>query len=216
MKGGGMIAEDQQHPIRQSPYTAALGEIIYCKGGVPTEIFALCRGWALRFVQLADGRRQNLAVLLPGDLCVTALFQEKLYYSVEALTDVRITRFGRDDLKKRILGDPSLLEIVGRACAAELRDMDERAADLGRRSAEERVTHLILSLVNRLSAHRPRPSQQYAFPLLQRHIADLTGLTSVHVSRVMSEFRNDGIMKLARGILTIANPTELERIARLA
>jgi CRP-like cAMP-binding protein len=216
MKVNGVIAGDKPNPIPQSPYIAAHGEIIYSKGGVATDIFALCRGWALRFVQLADGRRQNLAVLLPGDLCVTALFQEKLHYSIEALTDVQITRFGLDDLKKRILGDPNVLETVGRACAAELRDIDERVTDLGRRSAEERVAHLILGLVNRLSEHRLRPNQQYAFPLLQRHIADLTGLTSVHVSRVMSEFRNDRIMKLARGILTIVNPTELERIARLA
>ena len=38
-------------------------------------------------------------VLLPGDLCPTALFQEKLHYSVEAVTDVCITRFGRDDVR---------------------------------------------------------------------------------------------------------------------
>jgi CRP-like cAMP-binding protein len=215
MRGPSQAPEHCPYPVRQSPYNAEANEVIYSREAMPGEVFAVCQGWALRFVELIDGRRQNLAVLLPGDISVAALFEDKLHFSVQAITKLRITRFTRADLKKRILSDVHTFELMGRAFATELQDVDERAVDLGRRTAEERVTHLILGLVDRMSGHRVRPNHPYVFPLLQRHIADLTGLTPVHVSRVMTEFRNAGLMKLAKGFLTITHLAELEQIARL-
>jgi CRP/FNR family transcriptional regulator, anaerobic regulatory protein len=73
----------------------------------------------------------------------------------------------------------------------------------------------MVGLVERISAYRIGPDGRYPFPLLQRHIADLTGLTHVHVSRVLSEFRDAGVMNLSKGYLTIVNLTDLERIAQL-
>jgi len=98
-----------------------------------------------------------------------------------------------------MLRDPKLLETLARACAAEQRDVEERAVNLGRRTAEERLCHLLLGLTNRLSERRLRANHPYAFPLLQRHIADLTGLTFVHVSRVLTELRNARVVDVSYG-----------------
>ena len=80
------------------------------------------------------------------------------------MTDLRITRFLRADLKKRILPNPNMLEIMGNVSAAEQRDIDERAADLGRRSAEQRGARLMVGLVERISAYRIGPDRRYPFP----------------------------------------------------
>jgi CRP-like cAMP-binding protein len=208
----GVSPVSKEGHFRQIPYAAAANEIIYSEKTTPGDVFAVCQGWALRFVELADGRRQNLAVLLPGDICVATLFEDELHFSVQAVTQLRITRFAGADLTRRILSDAHTLELYGKACAAQLRDVDERAVDLGRRSAEER---LILGLVDRLSEHRVLENHPYAFPLLQRHVADLTGLTPVHVSRVMTEFRNAGLIRLTKRSLLITNLTGLERIGQL-
>ena len=215
MRGLSQVPEQCAYRVRQSPYNAEANEIVYSRETMPGDVFAVCQGWALRFVELTDGRRQNRAVLLPGDISVAGLFEDKLHYSVQAVTKLRITKFAGADLKKRIFSDVHAFELFGRAFATELHDVDERAVDLGRRSAEERVAHLILGLVDKMSGHRIRPSHPYVFPLLQRHIADLTGLTPVHVSRVMTEFRKAGLMKLAKGLLTITDLTGFEQIARL-
>ena len=74
--------------------------------------------------------------------------------------------------------------------------------------------HLVLSLIERMSQRGARPNHPYPFPLLQRQIADLTGLTPVHVSRVLTEFRNAGLLKLSKGLLTITDIAGVEQIAR--
>jgi CRP-like cAMP-binding protein len=51
------------------------------------------------------------------------------------------------------------------------------------------------------------------FPLRHHHIADATGLSLVHVSKVLSEFRRSGIVKIGDRSLTILEPEALQRIA---
>jgi CRP-like cAMP-binding protein len=173
-------------------------------------------GLGAALFELADGRRQNIAVLLPGDLFFGTLFQERLYSSVGAVTELKIARFASSELQRCALEDAHMLELICKTNAAEQRASEERVVDLGRRSAEERVANPMFGLANRISQHRIREGHNYVFPLLQRHIADLTGLTPVHVCRVMTEFRQAGIMRLSRGHLSIAKLAAPQKIARLA
>jgi CRP-like cAMP-binding protein len=215
MRGKRRVGSADRDAVLQRGYRTRAGDIVFRKDEAAEHVFAVCEGWALRFIELANGRRQNLSVLLPGDLCTSALFHEKFHYSVEAATEVCITRFAGDDVKQQMLRDPKLLETVTKACAAEQRDVEERVVNLGRRTAEEHVCHLLLGLADRLSGHRVRADYPYAFPLLQRHIADLTGLTFVHVSRILTELRDANVLDVSKGFLTIMNVAQLKEIARL-
>lgn len=44
-------------------------EAIICEGDRPNHVNLILEGWACRYKTLADGRRQILAFLMPGDLC---------------------------------------------------------------------------------------------------------------------------------------------------
>ncbi len=86
---------------------------------------------------------------------------------------------------------------------------------LGQRSAEERIAYLFLDLITRISARTAVRDQRYLLPLRQQHIADAIGLTSVHVSRVLSLFRDRGILSLSDGVLHVTDFQQLERIGSL-
>ena len=84
-----------------------------------------------------------------------------------------------------------------------------------RRTAAERIARLILNLQSRLMQRgmaQPE-TMEMEFPLRHHHIADATGLSLVHVSKVLSEFRRSGIVKIGDRSLTILEPEALQRIA---
>ena len=56
---------------------------------------------------------------------------------------------------------------------------------------------------------------KFEFPLRQHHIADATGLTPVHVSKVLSGFRRSGLININERSITLANPTILKSIANM-
>jgi CRP-like cAMP-binding protein len=51
------------------------------------------------------------------------------------------------------------------------------------------------------------------FPLRLKHIADATGLTPVHVSKVQTEFQRNGLIEIKDRSLTILDRAELRHIA---
>jgi CRP-like cAMP-binding protein len=176
-------------------------------------VYVLCDGWAFRFFQRPGGRRQILRFLLPGDLFAPlTVFEETPHFSVQALTDVRISRFDRTEVQARLSVVPAILKVAINVCVGETKDADELSTALGIGSAEERIAYLLCHLTSRLAAHNVIRDHRYRFPLRQKHIAEAVGLTTVHVSRVMSSFHERRLIRLSGGILEVLNPTEFERI----
>jgi CRP/FNR family transcriptional regulator len=200
-------------PLRQSFGGATANQTVYYRGAATDDVFVLCQGWAFRVAQLADGRRQILSVLQAGDLFSAKLvFQNAIDTSVQALTEIRFSRIKRADLRARMALNPALLDAFAGICASEARTADALLIDLGRRTADERIAHFILSIAKRYGERNVVRDLRFPFPFRQQDIADLLGLTPVHVSRVMTKLRQASLIELASGILKILNLPELENI----
>lgn len=174
----------------------------------------ICSGWAMSFVTLLDGRRQILSFLLPGDVISTALALGPAEgHLVEAITRVTYRTFKRSDLKTQMFKHPDLMESLSRLWMDEIAQANQLAVDLGRRTAEQKLARLILKLMQKLAARGMAQGDRFQFPLRQRQIADATGLTPVHVSRVLSKFRRARLIAIDGSFLSILNAKELGRVA---
>ncbi|MCC6948525.1 MAG: Crp/Fnr family transcriptional regulator [Bradyrhizobiaceae bacterium] len=177
-------------------------------------VHVICSGWAMVSTAMADGRRQTLAFLLPGEIDSTAsLFQPRFGRTIEAITEVFYRRFRREEMRDTVLSSPDLLRTLGELWSAERAQADDLAIDLGRRTADERIARLILDLGKRLALHGMVQEQTMDFPLRQRQIADATGLTAVHVSRVLNEFQRNALIRIGGRKLTILDYDQLRRLA---
>jgi len=175
----------------------------------------ICSGWAAAYVNLPNGNRQILSFILPGEfLSASLIFSGAQYVWVEAVSDVHYRTFDRTDFMREIAGRPQSFALIAEVWIKEKRRADRLIVDLGRRTAEERIASLLIDLVDRLRARDlVSPDGSVEFPLRQHHIADATGLTSVHVSKVLSEFRRRGLFELSERVLTIKDAAALRRSA---
>ena len=189
---------------------------IYRAGELTDGVLVVCDGWAVRFVQLPDGRRQILSLLLPGDLVSpTAILERRFTFSIQALTAVRVCAFPPAQLRARILHDPAAFELWLDAIAGALRDAERRLVDLGQRAAQQRIAALIVHAMTRCEERGELDDEEFAFPLSQQQIADFAGLTPVHTCRVVRSLRNDGICDIGRGVVKILDRAALSRIGSL-
>jgi CRP-like cAMP-binding protein len=205
-------------PVHQSDHFAPARRIIFRDEDLHDAVPVICDGWAASIATLSDSSRQILSFLLPGDIVSTVLlFEPRGRYLVEAITDVRYRIFRRSELKAAVFAQPDLLEKFSKAWIEEKYRADQLIVDLGRRTADERIARLVLNLVERLVERgmaRGEPVE-LEFPLRQRHIADATGLTPVHVSKVLSEFRRNKLIRISERSLTILDLTGFRRIANM-
>ena len=175
----------------------------------------ICQGWASSSIALLDGKRQILSIALPGELIsVVNLLGDDSERAVQALTDVTCRRFKRAELKAFIFDQPDLLAMLMGLFIQERKELDQLALDLGRRMAEGRIARLILSLSKRLARRGMMQDCVIDFPLRQNHIADATGLTPVHVSKVMVKFQRANLIEVSGRKLKILDEAQLCDIAR--
>ena len=189
---------------------------IYLRNAKTEDIYVLCDGWAFTFLQTGDGRRQIVSFLVGGDFfSCDLLIDDSSGLSLRTLTKSLFCRMRRAEVRSQILKSDETWNIVGKVCIANERAKNDLLLDLGRRNADERIAHLILTLTERLDRLGTPHNGNYPFPLRQQDIADATGLTPVHVGRMISKFREFGLIELSAGHLRVLNRAELVRLGRI-
>ena len=174
----------------------------------------ICSGWAASSVNLSDGRRQIVSFLLSGDpISIGSLLTPTYGRFVESITEVTYRKFRRNEFWAVLTQKPELLESMSRYWLEERERSDQLAVDLGRRSAEARIARLILTFVERLKSRGLNQGHNIEFPLRQKHIADATGLTAVHVCKVLGEFQRSQLIEITDRWLALVDIDGLRRTA---
>ena len=81
--------------------------------------------------------------------------------------------------------------------------LTEWGLSLARRSAEQHFAHFLCELLVRLSRVGRAEGNSYPLPLTQEQIADVLGLTPVHVNRTLKRLRDSGLVEMNQERLTI-------------
>ncbi|WP_424192966.1 Crp/Fnr family transcriptional regulator [Ampullimonas aquatilis] len=199
---------------KQRSVAMQAGATIIAENQAQTHFFTLYQGWAFRYKSLPDDRRQILNFLLPGDLI--GLQQQlggQAAHGVAALTDVVLCEFSKTSLWSLYQTNPELGYDITWLSAYEERMVDDNLLTVGRRSAEERIAHLLLHLHDRLQALQLQPEDDMAFPLSQQHIADALGLSLVHTNKTLRKLQQRQLLEINTGRLRIR---ELKALSQLA
>jgi CRP-like cAMP-binding protein len=199
---------------RHSLYYIKAHQALAHEGEPQHYVHHLSEGWACRYKLLPDGRRQITALFLPGNFCELGwACDAAAAQHVVALTNVRTVRLSCRDLRQKAAADPELYAFLWSDMQASAAMQTEWIVNLGRKSALEKLSHLFCELHYRLKAARLTCGDQYAMPLTQLELADITGLTPVHVNRTLQEMRTLGLIELRSRWLRIP---DLERLRQLA
>lgn len=173
----------------------------------------LLSGWACRLRNLADGRRQVFALVLPGDGVGVCLRPHPLAMSTTvALTPVTLGD-AADLLSPAVLcATPELRSVLHAADDLEERRLLDAMTRLGRLTALERLTHLLLELHDRLEVVGLATGGRFPLPVTQEVMADLLGLSTVHINRTLQELRRLHLLVLKRGVAHLPNRADLADI----
>lgn len=187
---------------------------IFAEGDRGDRVHVVLEGWAARVKILENGSRQIPALFLPGDVCnFDALHLGRSDCGAVALTRVTSLAFARDPFRTLLDRHRGLRDAFARMLATELAAVTQWAVCLGRRSARERMAHLLCELLTRMDAAGAARANGCAMPLTQEEMADVLGLTAVHVNRTLQALRADGLITLRDQRLTVEDKAALARAA---
>ncbi len=197
-------ARDTISPEEEAVIWASLGEVrdlaahdTCIRAGQRLSVSTLLlKGLMCRYKDLPGGERQITELHVAGDFLDLHSFSLKqLDHNVMTLTPCRVVLVPHTKLTEITEKYPHLARVYWFLTALDAAIHREWELSLGRRTAIQRIAHLVCELRVRLGLIGEADDTGFALPLTQADLSDCTGLTPVHVNRTLRELRERGLME---------------------
>lgn len=180
------------------------------EGDTPEHIQLILEGFACRYKLLADGKRHIMAYLIPGDFCDLHVFILKaMDHTIATLSPCRVVPIPRARILE-LMERPAIARALWWCSLVDEATLREWLVNIGARSPEHRIAHLLCELLLRLQTVGLATDGSYELPITQAELGDTMGLTNVHVNRVLQRLRAEGLITLGQGTLTILDVPRLK------
>ncbi|MER9265781.1 Crp/Fnr family transcriptional regulator [Mesorhizobium sp. M0195] len=178
-----------------------------------SEIFIVKSGWAILYQGLLDGERQIIDTPLRGDIVGFRGADGPRLASLAAITELAVYEISSKELVEAILSDGRLGKKIAYSLARLNAILAEHLMNTGRRNAMRRTAHFLLELEERLSMVGLSAHGRYDCPLTQNELADILGMTTVHVNRTLRELRKADLVSFKSGHVEVINRKKLVETA---
>ena len=204
------ILRDSIATIRELPR----GKVIARSGVELSQCTLLFDGIVARYKDLADGQRQIMELHVTGDfLDLHSFLLKRLEHNVGSMTDVRIATVPHEAIRNITETQPHLTRLLWFSTLLDAAIHREKILSVGRRSALARIAHHFCEMKARLALVGMAGDSGYRLPLTQADIADVTGLTPIHVNRMLKQLRDARLMTFRGGEVEIHDWQGLARTA---
>lgn len=198
----------------EPPKTVAAGSDIVREHSRPLHSTLLISGFSARYSTLEDGARQITEINVAGDFIdLHSLLMKQMDHGVVALTECVIAEAPHSGLIDITERHPHLTRLLWLDTIIDAAIHRQWLVAMGRRSGLGHLAHLVCELYLRLQAVGQTGDLTFDLPLTQAVLGDALGLSTVHVSRLISELRGEGVINWSGGRIDIL---DLRRLAEIA
>lgn len=190
------------------------GEDIVAEGSRPTVSTLIVDGLAARYKVLEDGGRQFTSLQVPGDFVdLHAFLLKTMDHGIIALSPCHVVAAEHSRLRAITEQAPHLTRLLWLDTLVDGAIHREWIVAMGRRSKTSHLAHLICELFVRLQVVNKARDMRFNLPLSQAELADVLGLSVVHMNRVIGTLRRMNVINWVNHTITILDWNRLVAIA---
>jgi CRP-like cAMP-binding protein len=201
------LEDADRQAIRNLPFglrTLEQSSYLVREGEPPETCALLLSGFAYRHKVTGDGARQILSVHMPGEfLDLQNALLPVADHNVQALTRCDLAVLPVPALRTLADDHPNVARAMWIDTLIDAAVFREWIVNVGQRDATSRIAHLLCEFALRLHAAGLSKERSYELPMTQEQIADATGLTPVHVNRVLQTLGRTNLIHRDKRAVTI-------------
>ena len=209
------LPETVRREILAAAFTKNLaGKETLASEGEPATTFYLVVVGHLKLAKTSqDGREVIVRFIGPGDpfAGIVLLKQPTYPVSATAVEPTRVLGWPRDVIGALADRHPQLRTNVLQEITQHMTDALDRVSELATERVAQRVARTLLRLAEH-DGHVQGDAIEIAHPVTRQEVADLVGTTLFTVSRLLSAWEQQGLVKSTRGHVTVLKPAALAAI----
>ena len=211
------LTDDDRTWIQQAvahPVAVAEGQTLIYEGDTPKNVHVILQGFACRYNQLDNGKRQITAYLVPGDLCdLHVNILREMDHSIGTFTPCKVARIPPETIQWLMSVSPRINRALWWATLVDVSTCRAWLTSMGQQTAERQIGHLLCELLARLQAVGWADDNGYDLPLTQQEFGDTLGLSTVHINRSLQTLRKEGLVTWKGGRVTVTDIDKLREFA---
>lgn len=185
---------------------------VFLQGETSDWLYVVRAGQLKLSVNGPDGREQIIRIAVTGQLIGYDTIDDLRHpYTATALTPVRLCGIRHRDMLRVLEQNLDISRRMVQLLNQELSQAQALIHILGQKSSAEKIALFLLSLI---PEHGHEAAQaELPMPLSRQEMADMLGLTTETVSRLMAELKRERIIEAPRGHIRILNRKGLHAYA---
>ncbi|RWA59537.1 Crp/Fnr family transcriptional regulator [Mesorhizobium sp.] len=176
--------------------------------------FLLLDGHVRVVKSTADGHEVTVRYISPGELMGIASALGRTTYPANAIAavDCVVLAWPSQLWPTFATSFPSFTANTYKAVGSRLQDAHARVIEMSTEQVEQRVAHALLKLIKQ-SGKKTEEGILIDFPISRQDVAEMTGTTLHTVSRLLSAWEDQGLVKSGRQRVVVVEPHRLLVIA---
>lgn len=182
--------------IERRLHPAAKDQVLWLPGARVRELFILQGGWACTVRDTCAGERQIIELLLPGDIIGLREFTFLRHGSQARMISAgTVSTFTHRDIVDLVEASTPLAVALFATIARQEALLTERMLVTLHRPARVQVSHFVLETFLRLCKVQAVDPAHIPFPVSQRLMGQILGLSPVHINRTLTALERDGVLE---------------------
>lgn len=191
------------------------GQVIVRSGDELENSMLLLSGFVFRCKFNADGARQIVETNLAGDFIdLHGFILHRLEHDIVAASRCEIATVPHADLRRIMEDFPRLTRVLWFQTLVDASIHREWMLVLGKKRGRSRIAQLFCEMHMRLKLIGETGDAGYGLPFNQQELADITGMTPVHLNRCLKELRDAGLVSYRNGLVELHDLAGLKRDAQ--
>ena len=189
----------------------ASGVELFAQGAMIDDVVFINEG-VVKLVRVErDGRELIVGLRLAGWFLgsTSALLGRPVPASAITLSRCRVQRVAAPGFFDQVKSDPELSWDLHQAHSREIHDNIERLAQLGCLRSRQRLEHVLRELASARLQETGSHEIQLELPMRHYEIAGLIAVTPEHLSRLLHQMEEEGLIRLEGGSIVVPDPSRL-------
>ncbi len=201
-----MGLESELHP-RQVDYKKQ--ETICRQNTLVTHAIILCDGNAKMFIEGINGKNIILNILMPSNyIGLLAVFGSPAYhYNVTALTQCHTCQIPIETIKQLYYHNQNYLIRLNQAFGSSVSSIMKKLISLNQKQLRGKVAESLLYLSELHEA------TAFSLNITRKELGELSAISEENAVRVLTEFKNEGIIRLNGKMIEVLEMDVLQKIS---
>ena len=186
-------------------------QIIYSEGNRPSRLFYIQKGKVKTYKSNENAKELVVGLYNEGDfLGYIALLEGTSYKeTAEALEDCEIAIIPKEDFDTLMYNHPEIAKSFLKLLARNVSEKEDQLIGLAYNSLRKKVADAIITLKKK---YNPANEKDFTIHISRENLASIAGTATESLIRTLSDFKNEHLIDIHEGYITIVNEKKLENM----